>query len=59
MIAPPICRRNDDTHQELKLIIGDDVPSEPTKTAAPKRTSQRAERAIGQSERSERSNQTL
>src|SRR5687767_5923568 len=47
MFAPPICRRN-----RRRRETGEDLPetvisSASTKTAAPQRTSQRAERAIG------------
>jgi phytoene dehydrogenase-like protein len=47
MFAPPICRgsrRNASKESELSDTI---VSSDPTKTAAPQRTSQRAQRAIG------------
>jgi len=43
--------------QRAELISETVVSSDSTKTAAPQRTSLRAERAIRQSERSERSNQ--
>jgi hypothetical protein len=57
MFAPPICmrsRRNPSTTELFSWMV---VSSDPTKTAAPRRTSRRAKRAIEHSEHSERSNQ--
>ena len=51
MFAPPICRRSRRNASETEVILQPIVSSDPTKTAAPWRTSQRAERAIGCSER--------
>jgi hypothetical protein len=42
----------------VSWLVGTVVSSDSAKTAAPRRTSQRAERAIRESERSERSNQS-
>jgi hypothetical protein len=57
MFAPPICRRSRRDPSTTELISWMVVSSDPTKTAAPRRTSQRAKRAIGHSEHSERNNQ--
>jgi hypothetical protein len=62
MLSVPERRRRsaggaDETRRELSWFVDTVVSSDSTKTAAPRRTSQRAERAIRQSERSERSNQ--
>jgi hypothetical protein len=55
------CRRSageaDETDRKQRWSSRKWVSSDPTKTAAPRRTSQRAQRAIRHSERSERSNQ--
>jgi hypothetical protein len=56
MFAPPICRRSRRNASKTELIYDTTVSSDPTKTAATWRTSQRAERAFGYSERSGRSN---
>jgi hypothetical protein len=56
MFAPPICRRSRRNGSKTELIYEATVSSDPTKTAATWRTSQRAERAFGHGERSERSN---
>jgi hypothetical protein len=59
--APRCSRRRsaggaDERRRELSWFVATVVSSDSTKTAAPRRTSQRAERATRQSERSERSN---
>ena len=61
--APRCSRRRsaggaDETSGEPSWFVDTVISPGPTKTAASRRTSQRAERAIRQSERSERSNQT-
>ena len=59
MFAPPICRRSRRNASRTELILRHGVvSSDSTKTAAPRRTSQRAERAIRQSELGERNNRT-
>ena len=58
MFAPPVCRRSRRNASRKSQFCDTIVSSDPTKTAAPRRTSQRAERAIRHNERSERSNQT-
>ena len=62
--SAPRCSRSrsaggtDETRREVSWLVGTVVSSDSAKTAAPRRTSQRAERAIRESERSERSNQS-
>ena len=57
MFAPPICRMSRRNVWRKELILQSIVSSGPTKTAAPRRTVQRAERAIDTASASERSNQ--
>jgi hypothetical protein len=51
MFAPPICRRSQRDASRTELICNTVVSLDSTKTAALQRTSQRAERAMGHSER--------
>jgi hypothetical protein len=58
MFAPPICRRSRRRRGRERVRSSDTiVSSDPMKTAAARRTSQRAERAIRYSELGERGNQ--